>query len=80
MARYFFDSRDENDVIVDDVGLELPDLEAVKRCASKALAELALDVLPGADRRCLGIDVRDELSRPVLMTELTFEARILATS
>lgn len=77
MALYYFDSRDEDDVIIDDVGLDLPDLHEVKRNASRALAELALDVLPGVDRRCLGIDVRDERSQPVLVTELTFEARVL---
>lgn len=77
MARYFFDSRDEAEVIVDEIGMDFPDLEQVKRFASKALAEIAVEVLPGACRRCLGIDVRDELSRPVLITELTFEARIL---
>jgi hypothetical protein len=80
MAHYYFDSRDEAQVIVDDVGLDLPDLEQVKRYASKALAEIAMDVLPGVCRRCLGIDVRDALSRPVLMTELTFEARVLAVT
>jgi hypothetical protein len=49
----------------------------VKILAAKGLAELALDVLPGVSERCLGIDVRDSASNPVLTTELTFQARVL---
>jgi hypothetical protein len=78
MDLYFFDTRDDGEMIIDDVGLELADLTTVKMQAAKSLAELAVDVLPGADRRCLGVDVRDELGLPVLMTELVFEARIVA--
>ena len=77
MAWYFFDSRDDGEVVVDDVGLEVAGLEAVKVLAAKGLAELALDVLPGTSERCLGIDVRDNDSQPVLTTELTFQARVL---
>jgi hypothetical protein len=78
MAWYYFDSRDNDEVVVDDVGLEVAGLEAVKVLAAKSLAELALDVLPGTSKRCLGVDVPDEQSCPVLTTELTFQARILA--
>lgn len=77
MAWYFFDSRDDDAVIVDDIGLEVSDLETVKVLAARGLAELALDVLPGATERCLGIDVRDEQSGPILTTELTFQVRLL---
>ena len=78
MPLYFFDTRDDGDVAFDDVGLEFPDLEAVKVQAAKSLAELALDVLPGSMRRCLGVDVRDERRQRVLVSELIFEARVLA--
>jgi hypothetical protein len=77
MAWYFFDTRDDGETIVDDVGLELPSIERAKSVAAKSLAELALDVLPRSTRRCLGVDVTDEQRRPVLTTELTFEARLL---
>ena len=78
MPLYFFDTRDEDEVVVDDIGVELRDLEQAKIYAAKGLAELALDALPGATRRCLGVDVSDDRRRPVLTTELTFDARILA--
>jgi hypothetical protein len=77
MPRYFFDTRDDDVFIPDDVGLECLNLEAVKVEATKSLAELARDVLPGSLRRRLGVDVRDEDHRPVMIVELTFEARVL---
>jgi hypothetical protein len=77
MAHYFFDTRDDGCVTMDDIGLDLPDLVAVKALAAKSLGELAVDVLPGSDERCLGVDVRDFESEPVLTTELVFKARIL---
>jgi hypothetical protein len=79
MDWYYFDSRDDGDVVVDDIGLEVADLETVKVLAAKGLAELALEVLPGSTERCLGIDVRDERSLPVLTTELIFKARVVET-
>lgn len=77
VAIYFFDTRDDDAVITDDEGFDLPGLDSVKCQAARSLAELALDVLPGSIRRTLGVDVRDETGQPVLTTELVFEARIL---
>jgi hypothetical protein len=77
MAWYYFDSRDDGEITTDDVGIEVATLETVKIIAAKALAELALDVLPYSCQRCLGIDVRDSRDDPVLTTELTFKARVL---
>ena len=77
MTLYFFDTRDNGDVLVDDVGLELPNLDAVKVQAARSLAQIALDVLPGSIKRTLGVDVRDAEGQPVMITELIFQARIL---
>ena len=77
MERYFFDTRDGLEVIVDDVGTEADDMTAVKAIAALSLAELARDVLPVSWKRCLGVDVRDQRQMLVLTTELTFEARVL---
>ena len=76
MALYFFDTRDGDDFVRDDIGEELPDLETVKKMAAKGLAELARDVLPGSVKRVLMIEVRDE-RRAVLQARLTFEAVVL---
>ncbi len=76
VARYYFDTRDDDNFIEDDVGLEFSDLGAVRDQAALSLAELARDVLPGSTRRVLAVEVRDE-SQPVLRAALTFEAIIL---
>jgi hypothetical protein len=75
--RYFFDTRDNDTFIEDDVGVELADLDAVKAQAALSLAELAHDVLPGSIRRELSVEVRD-VARPILRDVLTFEAIVLA--
>lgn len=56
MARYYFDTRDDETLIEDDVGLDLASFEDVKREAAKALAEIARDVLPGAVVRTLAVE------------------------
>ena len=75
MPLYFFDMRDNDTFIKDDVGVELPDLEAVKAQAALSLAELARDVLPGSLQRDLAVEARDE-RRPVLQAKLRFEANL----
>jgi hypothetical protein len=76
MPRYFFDTRDDDRLLSDDEGLELPDMEAVKVQAAKSLAELARDVLPCSTRRELAVEVRD-LRQSVMKALLHFEAVIL---
>jgi hypothetical protein len=73
MAIYYFDTRDNDDFIEDDVGVELPNLDAVKHQAALSLAELAADVLPGSIKRNLAVEVRDE-RQPVMTAKLVFEA------
>ncbi|HEX2763636.1 MAG TPA: hypothetical protein VHM92_07300 [Allosphingosinicella sp.] len=76
MPLYFFDTRDNDDFVEDDVGLHYPDIEAVKVEAARALAELARDVIPGSVKRNLAVEVRDEFG-PVLKALMSFEAIIL---
>ena len=77
MPRYFFDTRNDDETIVDDLGVELPDVLEAAQTATRSLAELALEVLPGSSERCLGVDVRNEHHEPVLSTELTFRAVVV---
>jgi hypothetical protein len=77
MPHYYFDTRDDDKFICDDDGVDLPDIQAATKVAARSLAELALEVLPGAIERCLGVDVRDSDKRPVLTTELNYRAVIL---
>jgi hypothetical protein len=73
MPRYYFDVRDDDDVTPDEDGLVFHSLEAVKEEAARALAEIARDVIPGAVRRVLAIEVRDEAKRPLLEARMVFE-------
>jgi hypothetical protein len=76
-VRYFFDTRDDETFIRDDVGVELSDFEAATDLAALSLAELAKDVLPGTTTRVIAVEVRDA-SRAVLKEVMTFEAVLLA--
>ena len=75
--RYFFDTRDNGTFLEDDVGIDLIDLDAVKKQAALSLAELARDVLPSSIKRVLSVEVRDAI-QPILRDVLTFEAIVLA--
>jgi hypothetical protein len=74
--RYFFDTRDDSQIIPDFDGVELADMDEVKTLAATSLAELAAEVLPSSWERRLGVDVRDEREQAVLTTELTFKATL----
>ena len=76
VARYFFDTFDDDTFIKDDVGQECADVTVVKELAAASLVELARDVLPGSVRRHLAVKVHDG-SDPVLDANLTFEAIIV---
>ena len=77
---YFFDTRDGDMFISDDVGNELPDLKAATVEAARFLGELARDVLAKSARRVLIVDVRNEQDLRVLEARLTFEAVILTAN
>ena len=72
MVRYYFDTRDNETFVADEIGVDLDSFEQVKRMASAAMADFAKDVLPGATVRILMIEVRNDV-RPVLRVRLRFE-------
>jgi hypothetical protein len=73
MPLFYFDVRDGQKLIRDDDGLEFPNIEAARDEATRALGELARDVLPGRAVREMAIEVRDEVKDPLLRTVLRFE-------
>ena len=75
MPRYFFDSRDGDDLAADSEGTELPDLTSAQAEAVATLAELARDALPGFREKRHAILVRDESGRDRLELNLRFEVR-----
>jgi hypothetical protein len=73
MPLYYFDFRDGENFSPDEDGLEFPGVDAARDQATKTLAEMAKDVLPGSTVRQLAIEVRDDGSNPILRTVLRFE-------
>lgn len=71
MPRYFFDIDDGRILTPDETGLELDDVEAVRREAIKALPEIAQDALPEDDRREVVVMAKDSAGRRILTARLT---------
>lgn len=70
MPRYFFDLFDDM-VVIDDVGLELPDLDQARREAVSAK-----DILPGdGPAKTLRVNVRDESGSVLIAAEISFAVR-----
>jgi hypothetical protein len=59
MARYYFDWRDSEGLVIDDAGVELPDLEAAHEVAVASICD----------------EVQDLLRRPVRETQIAIEVR-----
>jgi hypothetical protein len=78
MPRYFFDTHDGNHFVRDELGLELDGIPEARDEATRGMADLAKFALPGAVRRELAVQVRDE-DRDVLRASLWFEVAVLAT-
>jgi hypothetical protein len=75
MPRYHFDLRDGDDLVVDEEGMDLRDMEAVQEEAARSLADMARDEVRRtagkAGGRCMAIEVRDAAG-PVLQVKFTF--------
>ncbi len=75
MPRYFFDAHDGVTFIQDDTGVDCDSIEAARHEATRGLADLARDVIPGATRKELVIEVRGEAGHRLLEAWLSFEVR-----
>ena len=74
MPRYYFDFRNDDACTFDDIGVVLTGIEAARDEAIRKVAEHAREVLPGAVRRVLGIEVRGEVKRALLEVKLVLHA------
>jgi hypothetical protein len=68
MPKYFFDVQDDDGVFVDEVGLELPDMQAAIREARRALADMVRDSLREPIGDGLSIAIRDGADGPMVLT------------
>ena len=76
MPHYYFDTRDGLELITDDVGLDFDNLHAARDEATRGLADLAKETLPGSERRELSIEVRDHMRRLLVRAALWFEVAV----
>jgi len=58
MQRYYFDIRENDEVAVDEQGLELPDLKAAEVEAARSLADMAANMPHGSEKHHMAIEVR----------------------
>jgi hypothetical protein len=77
MPLYYFDTRDDHHLIRDELGIELDGIAEARDEATRGLADLTKDALPGAVRRELSVQVRDDADRDVLRASVWFEIEIL---
>ena len=73
MQRYYFDTYDSGPLTLDEEGLELDSPEAARREALGGLADLARDLVPGAQHDRMGVQVRDEAGRIVFRATLSLQ-------
>lgn len=72
VTRYFFDLVD-GQILVDDVGQELPDISAARDEAARILGETVRDDFPGdGPKRDLHVEVRDEAGAKVLTVSVRY--------
>jgi hypothetical protein len=68
MHRYFFDIRDRDGVLIDDVGLDFENVHMAVAEARRAALDMARDALINSDYGSVEILVRDGADGPVLVT------------
>jgi Domain of unknown function (DUF6894) len=77
MPRYF-DSREGPEPLRDEDGVDCNGIQEARNEATRALVDLARDVIPGSERGELAIEVRDRFNVPLLRAALSFEVAVLA--
>ena len=75
MPLFFFDYRDGETFVRDEVGLEFASADAARAEATEGLAGLARDALPGSESRELAIEVSDSDRKPLFRVTLWFEVQ-----
>lgn len=74
MPRYYFDIRENDEFVVDELGMDLPDLQAAAVEAAQSLTDMAKDLLPDSERYSLAIEVRNG-NAPLFKAALAYEFR-----
>jgi hypothetical protein len=75
VPRFYFDVREDGNVIRDENGLEFGSLEAAEREAVQCAAEIGRDRLPKGDTREISVEVRDEHGERALTVTVSLNVR-----
>ena len=60
MSRYYFNLREDDEVVSDEEGVELPTIESARDAAIRGLADCARDAICNAGRARIAVEVLDE--------------------
>ncbi|QIG98077.1 MULTISPECIES: DUF6894 family protein [unclassified Bradyrhizobium] len=74
MTRYYFDLRDGGGLAIDEEGLVMSDLAAVKEEAARSLADMVRNSACGHNLGQIAIEVRDD-NGPVLEAGIAWRTR-----
>jgi hypothetical protein len=74
MKRYFFDMLDQDSLILDDEGIELPNVEAAQKEAARSLADMVKEDIHNQIFSNVSVQVRDG-EGPVLEAKFVWEVR-----
>lgn len=75
MPRYFVDVAENSNIVEDEVGSDLPNLEAGRKLALRALAEVARDYVQSGSNQTFIATVRDESGASSYCAKLTLTDR-----
>ena len=75
MPRFYFDVRQDNQLVTDAEGEEHPNAAAAQREAALAVAHLSKELLRGEPGQ-LVVEVRDEEGRPVVRAKISLDVQI----
>jgi len=80
MPRYYFDVWNGDSVAQDNEGVECADDQAACRAATRALLNLAEDMVEDTNRYELSIEISDQTKKPLFRATLQYEIEPLAGS
>ena len=66
MAKFFFNTSDNDGTLPGDSPFEYPTLTAAIEQAKTVLAEMALDGIPDGNGRCLSVEVANDHHQPIV--------------
>jgi hypothetical protein len=77
MSRYYFNLREDDELVPDDEGVELPTIESARDEAIRGLADCARDAICNAACARIAVEVLDGGRKPLFIATLNFQLTLL---